>query len=323
VGREALWPCGRGDAEDAVVLLLILPKRQRYTGPSKMKILVPLPAKGFDPTETAVSWRILRDTGHALYFATPDGEVAQADPIMLSGEGLDPWGFIPLLKKLRVIGLILRAGKGARRAYRGLAHDKNFCAPLRHADVKASEYGALLLPGGHDKSIREDYLESEVLQKLAADFFAANKPVAAICHGVVLLARSQSKDTGKSVLYGRRTTALTWALEKSAWQFTKYFARFWDPDYFRTYTESPDQPVGYMGVQQEVTRALASPDDFADVPTDSPHYFAKTAGIFRDSSENAKPAFVVRDGNYVSARWPGDVYLFAKTFTKVLAEVKL
>jgi hypothetical protein len=30
----------------------------------------------------------------------------------------------------------------------------------------------------------------------------------------------------------------------------------------------------------------------------------------------------VRDGNYVSARWPGDVHTFAKTFVDVLAERK-
>jgi putative intracellular protease/amidase len=27
---------------------------------------------------------------------------------------------------------------------------------------------------------------------------------------------------------------------------------------------------------------------------------------------------VVRDGNYVSARWPGDAYTFANTFVDVL-----
>jgi len=29
---------------------------------------------------------------------------------------------------------------------------------------------------------------------------------------------------------------------------------------------------------------------------------------------------VTRDGNYVSARWPGDVHCFATTFAAVLAE---
>jgi hypothetical protein len=31
------------------------------------------------------------------------------------------------------------------------------------------------------------------------------------------------------------------------------------------------------------------------------------------------PAFVVQDRNYVSARWPGDAYLFARCFRDMLA----
>ena len=33
---------------------------------------------------------------------------------------------------------------------------------------------------------------------------------------------------------------------------------------------------------------------------------------------NDEPAFVVRDRNYVSARWPGDAHTFAKTFAGML-----
>ena len=32
----------------------------------------------------------------------------------------------------------------------------------------------------------------------------------------------------------------------------------------------------------------------------------------RGTDLNDAPAFVVEDGNYVSARWPGDAYRFAK-----------
>lgn len=32
------------------------------------------------------------------------------------------------------------------------------------------------------------------------------------------------------------------------------------------------------------------------------------------------PAFAVRDGNYLSARWPGDAYLFARRFAGMLGE---
>lgn len=287
-----------------------------------MKVVIPIPSQDFDPTEVAVSWQVLHDAGHEVCFATPDGRRGHADPLMLSGEGLDPWGFVPLLKKLRLIGLSLRAQGGARRAYREMEDDVRFLAPLRHDELRVEDFDALLLPGGHAKRMRA-YLESEVLQRFVAGFFDSGKPVAAICHGVVLAARSVSAHTGRSVLYGRKTTALTWALEKSAWTLTRFFARFWDPGYYRTYAETPGQPAGYMGVQQEVTRALAAPDDFLDVPADDPHRFARTSGLVRDSAGNSKPAWVVRDGYYVSARWPGDVYSFARTFDEVLRERKV
>jgi hypothetical protein len=123
--------------------------------------------------------------------------------------------------------------------------------------------------------------------------------------------------TGQSVLWGRKTTALTWALERRGWQLTRV-TRFWDPNYYRTYLEAPDQPAGHMSVQSEVTRALANPADFYDVPVNSPHYRLQTSGLRRDSATDSQPAFVVNDGNYVSARWPGDVHTFAKEFAAKL-----
>jgi putative intracellular protease/amidase len=278
-----------------------------------MKIIVPIPSQDFDPTEVAVSWQVLKGAGHELHFATPDGGRGHADPIMISGEGLDPWGFIPILRKLRLIGLSLRAHAGARRAYRALEQDPLFLAPLRYEDLRVGDYDGMILPGGHAKKMRA-YLESTVLQGFVADFFDSGKPVGAVCHGVVLAARSISKKTGKSVLHGRKTTALTWKLEKTGWMLSRFLARFWDPHYYRTYGESPGQQPGYMSVQAEVTRALARPEDFLDVPRDAPHLFAKTSGMLRDAPDNPKPAWVVRDGNYVSARWPGDVFTFAREF---------
>jgi hypothetical protein len=73
-----------------------------------------------------------------------------------------------------------------------------------------------------------------------------------------------------------------------------------------------------MSVQQEVTRALARAEDFHDVPRTDPNYRRKTSGLERDSIDNETPAFIVRDRNYVSARWPGDAHTFAKTFAGML-----
>jgi len=33
---------------------------------------------------------------------------------------------------------------------------------------------------------------------------------------------------------------------------------------------------------------------------------------------NDVPAFTVQDGRYLSARWPGDAYLFARRFAELL-----
>jgi putative intracellular protease/amidase len=282
------------------------------------KVLIPLPHRDFDPSEAAISWSVLSRLGHSVAFATPDGQPGRADDMMLTGEGLDIWGFLPGLKRLVVIGRLMRANSAARNAYAAMEQDPAFKNPLSWRQVRRADFDGLLLPGGHRARGMREYLESEVLQKLVAEFFAAGLPVAAVCHGVLLAARSRAAD-GRSVLYGRRTTALTWAFERKAAQVGR-IVRFWDPDYYRTYKDEPGQPAGFMSVQQEVGRALARPEDFLDVPPDAPDYRRKTGGMVRDTADDDSPAFVVRDGNYVSARWPGDAHTFANTFAAMLSE---
>lgn len=277
------------------------------------RVLIPLPSRDFDPTEAAVSWQVLRRLGHEVVVATPDGREGQADPIMVTGHGLDPWSRVPLLGKLRLIGALLRADAAGREAYEQMRGDPAFRNPSRWDDLRASDYDGLLLAGGHRARGMREYLESPVLQGLVGEFFAAGKPVGAICHGVVLAARSPHPGSGRSVLYGKKTTALTWALEKSAWSVAR-IGRFWDPDYYRTYREKAGEPAGYWSVQAEVTRALADPAHFLDVPAGDPDARRKRGGMSRDRFDDSRPAFVVSDGNYVSARWPGDAYTFAKTF---------
>ena len=281
------------------------------------RVLIPLPARDFDPSEAAVSWQVLSNAGHAVTFATPVGEPATADDMMLTGEGLDLWGAIPLLQKLPLVGLLMRANRDAGRAYAAMIADPNYSKPLRWDAVDPSAFDGLLLPGGHRARGMRDYLENKTLQRHVADFFEAQKPVAAICHGVLLAARSRSDRTGRSVLHGYKTTALTWALENSAWKLAR-ITRFWDPDYYRTYLEQAGDPDGYMSVQQEVTRELADPADFLDVRKADPEYRRKTSGLQRDSMDDPRPAFVVEDRNYISARWPGDVHTFAKAFAGLL-----
>ena len=122
------------------------------------------------------------------------------------------------------------------------------------------------------------------------------KPVAAICHGTVLAARARGKD-GRSVLHGRRTTGLTRQLEMLAWRITRHRLG----DYYRTYPQT---------VQDEVCAALRSPSDFLVGPP----------ALLRDSDAMRWPGFIVRDGRYLSARWPGDAHRFAYALDAMLRD---
>jgi len=282
-------------------------------------ILIPIPDRDFDPTEVAVSWQVLTQAGHQVVFATESGAPGAADDVMVTGRGLDPWSGVPGLGGVLLAGRVLRANADARAAYARMLRSPEFGHPQRWADAGLDGQDGLLLPGGHRARGMRSYLESAVLQRLVVRAFGQHLQVAAICHGVLLAARSIDPDTGRSVLYGRTTTALTWALERKAWQVARV-TRFWDRGYYRTYPEQPGQPAGYMSVQAEVTRALADPSDFRDVPPGTTDYRLKSSGTQRDTATDSRPAFVADDGNYVSARWPGDTFTFAGAYARKLNE---
>lgn len=235
---------------------------------------MPLPSADFDPTESAVPFRFLKQQGHEFVFATPDAKPAQADQRMINGNGLG------------ILRPFFIADKNARSAYAEMQLSNEFLLPIAYDDIDIKSFDAILLPGGHAQGMKP-YLESTQLQGLIAHHFSAQKPVAAICHGVVLAARSLHED-GKSILHGFKSTALLQKQEMLAWQIT----RAWLGNYYRTYDQS---------VQAEVTAALAKPDDFLEGPTP----------LTRDSEKNLKPGFVLKDRHYLSARWPGDAHSLA------------
>ena len=237
------------------------------------RLLIPVPSYGFDPTEVAIPWKILSGEGIDVVFTSPDGGKASTDASMLDGSRLGIWK--PLL----------RARRDAVVAHSELEENDSFCRPLKYAEVWADDFDALFLPGGHDKRVKE-YLESEVLQSLVADFFVAGKPVGAICHGVVLAARSTNPGTGKSVLHDYKTTALLKSQEMAAYKMT----RLWLKDYYLTYPG--------LTVEDEVRSVLSDSSNFICGPTP----------VLRDSHKHLERGFVVSDRNYLSARWPGDVY---------------
>ena len=245
------------------------------------RVLIALPANDFDPTESGVPWLWLSERGHEIVFATPDGRPARADQRMLDGNGLGLWA------------PVLMADRRGRDAYAAMQASAAFRAPQPYAALDATSIDALLLPGGHAPGMRP-FLESTLLQALAAQLFAANKPVGAVCHGVLLLARARRAD-GRPLLHGRRSTALLAWQEQFAWRVTRRRLG----DYYRTYPQS---------VQAEVCAALASPRDFVSGPPP----------LLRDTPTKLSRGFALRDGNYVSARWPGDAHRFAQCFAETL-----
>lgn len=254
------------------------------------EILVPLPRYGFDPTESAVPWKILIDAGFVVVFATPDAKPAAADRRMLTGEELP-----------RIFKRSLMAESEAVASYNKMVVCEAFRNPIAYDRIDAAAYRALLLPGGHDKGMRE-YLESAILHKKVAHFFDHSKPVGAICHGTLLAARSMSLEDpvrqGKSVLFGRRTTGLTRSQEMIAYWLTRWSLG----DYYRTYPTA---------MADELKTHLRSPHDYSRGP-------GWPIPLGRDSNENLHRGFTVRDGNYLSARWPGDAHKFAHTFVNLL-----
>jgi putative intracellular protease/amidase len=245
------------------------------------RVLVPLPDRDFDVTEVAVPWRLLTRAGHDVEFCTEKGGAApQADPLLLSG----------------VLFGQLGAAEPACRAYRELEQDAAFRRPLAWDSVDFSAYDGLLLPGGHAPGMRQ-YLGSARLQEQVAAFAALGRPLGAICHGVLLLARSVDRSTGRSVLYERNTTCLCKYQERSAYWLTAWkLGR-----YYRTYPAY---------VEDEVKAALRDPErQFQRGPL---------AVMRRDTETDVSPSFVVEDGSYVSARWPGDAHGFARAFERLL-----
>ncbi|MDT5075479.1 MAG: hypothetical protein QOJ80_116 [Mycobacterium sp.] len=221
-------------------------------------------------------WRLLTRMGHVVRFATERGGAAPAaDQRLLDG----------------VIFGQLGAADEPKAFYAEMQRDEQFCAPLAWSDVTVDEFDGLILPGGHAPGMRQ-YLGGAVLRDRVAEFWALDRPIGAICHGVLVLARTSDPTTGRSLLYGRRTTCLPKYMERSAYLTTAWrLGR-----YYRTYPAY---------VEDEVRAALRDGAYFVR----GPRVLSK-----RGTDTDDTPALVVEDGNYVSARWPGDAYLFAKRF---------
>lgn len=137
-------------------------------------VWIPLPDTDFDVTEVAVPWKLLTRAGHQVTFVTERGDVTpRADPLLLTG----------------VVFGQLGAEPEPKRFYEELTSAQEFIKPRSWKTLEVAPFDALLLPGGHAQGMKQ-YLGSKALQSKVREFFALSRPVAAICHGVLVAARA-------------------------------------------------------------------------------------------------------------------------------------
>ncbi|MDZ4725720.1 MAG: type 1 glutamine amidotransferase domain-containing protein [Leptospira sp.] len=245
-------------------------------------IIIPIPEEDFDPSETSIPWKILTNHQIKVQFSTPNGKPGHADERMLKGTGLG------ILKKS------LMANSDALACYAEMEKDISFLNPIPYDQIKEEQFAGMILPGGHAKGMKP-YLESKVLQNLIVKFFKNNKPVGAICHGVLLVARSIDPNTNLSILNDYHTTSLLKRQELLAYHLT----RLWLGDYYLTYP---------ITVEDEIKTFLKEKDQF----------HRGNIGLIRDSEHNLNSGFTVLDRNFLSARWPGDAHKFSYDFINLL-----
>src|SRR5438046_7598408 len=96
-------------------------------------VLVPLPDRDFDVTEVAVPWKLLREAGHEVVFATETGATPAADPLLLTG----------------VVFGKLGARPEPIAFYRELERAAEFTRPIAWSACDPAKFDALFLAGGH------------------------------------------------------------------------------------------------------------------------------------------------------------------------------
>ncbi|KAM0542743.1 hypothetical protein ACHAPJ_012676 [Fusarium lateritium] len=246
------------------------------------KVLIMMSDAGHDPTETAVPYAAFKEAGFTVQFATETGKTPECDKRMMEG----------------VTGKILGAKSAIVKQCKDMFNSEEARHPLSWTapGFSLDDYNLVLFPGGHDKGVRQ-IIDSKEVHKLMLDYFPktkkpSNKAVGAICHGVMVLSSARGDD-GKSVIHDCITTTLPDLFESSIFWTTRAFLG----DYYKTYG------AGSENTADSVRNSLAD---------HSKQY----------KCSNSFNPFVVKDDeyNYVTARWPGDAELFAKTLVDLVRE---
>lgn len=184
--------------------------------------------QGHDPTETVAAYDELKRAAFTVHFATATGAVPQCDSRMLRG-----W-----TQKL------LGATSAIVKSHEAMVATQEYSKPLpwEANGFDLNRYDIVWLPGGHEKGVRQ-IIESASVHRLLASYMdlckksasdgegTAKRCLAAICHGVMVLSEGRHPETGKSLLYEAKATALPGLFEGGIYHATRLVLG----DYYKTF----------------------------------------------------------------------------------------
>lgn len=134
---------------------------------------------------------------------------------------------------------LLGANQQAIKAYNRMTESSELQKPLSwsSSDFSIDKYNVVFLPGGHEKSVRQQ-IDSKVVQRQLSRFWSqtrkpSQKHVAAICHGVLALSEASQEIDGheRSLIWDVKSTALPGTMESVAYHGTRLILG----DYYKTY----------------------------------------------------------------------------------------
>ena len=150
---------------------------------------------GFWLEELAAPYYVFRDAGAQLTLASPKGGQPPLDP---KSDQPD-------------------AQTAATRRFREDAAARAALAETRQlSTLSASDFDAVFYPGGHGPLW--DLAEDPTSRALIEAFYAAGKPVSAVCHAPAVFRHAQDRN-GQSLVKGKRVTGFTNS-EEAAVQLT-------------------------------------------------------------------------------------------------------
>jgi putative intracellular protease/amidase len=140
---------------------------------------------GFWLEELAAPYYVFKDAGHEVTLASPKGGQPPLDP---KSDQED-------------------ARTEATRRFAGDAEaQRSLAGTLPLDQVRAQDFDGLFFPGGHGPMW--DLAESETSRRLLEEFHRSRKPLAAVCHGPIVL-RHATKEDGTPLVAGREVTGFS------------------------------------------------------------------------------------------------------------------